>query len=210
EGRSALAMSAAQFKYMFYAQALCGVQMCVLLPFLYFPTDMMSLVTDILGVYVLGYAIYRFKAANKITTQRVSIRLSRDIFYLFGELLFIIGVILTIFLVFGYSQHGNSLQVVSKHATATFFIVTSLCIFKAITLSNFSPHREPRFKNRVFLSVITFSILLIFFCFLFLFLGNKFVVNIFQFSVIGRKDAFIIACGIFASCMASAFFTVFT
>ena len=54
EGRSALSMSASQFKYIFYSQVLAGVQMIALLPYYTFPSSLMSLVNDIMSCYILG------------------------------------------------------------------------------------------------------------------------------------------------------------
>ncbi|KAI5148181.1 cation-transporting P-type ATPase 13A2 [Enteropsectra breve] len=191
EGRSAMVMVNALFKYAFYAQALMGIQMLVLLPYQYFPSDMMSLISDVGFVYALSTAISRFKASVKIAKKKVLINLKRHILINFLELL----VLTVIFLLVGYLRgiatavdNSHIIQTRSSYATIIFIASLVLFLMKVVLLADFGVYREKRRKNYFFLLIsaafgvfcITIVSLLVF--------NIASVMSLFEFEKLEQKD----------------------
>jgi len=151
EGRSCLTMSSAQFQFAFFSQTLLGVQLIVLAPFLFIPSDLMSVITDIAGVYVLGYALAHFPSARKLSVKKPSLNIIRPIVKTCYQLVFILVVFATIVMFFRPKNlDGSEIQQHSKPSTMIYLAVFSLFLYKSYTLSDFRPYRGDRSRNIVF------------------------------------------------------------
>ncbi|KAM0680698.1 hypothetical protein GINT2_000968 [Glugoides intestinalis] len=182
EGRSALSMSAAQFKYIFYSQVLAGFQMVVLLPFNIFPSDGMSLVNDLMSCYILGYALSNFKAAKRISKQRISSNLYFDCLAILAELSSVLIVFFTS-VIFFFPENISKDTIVSssKKSTAIFFSTMLLLILRVIRFANFGPFRASRLSSHKFLLCVS-ACLSLFITVLVLFLtGNKHIKTFYNF-----------------------------
>jgi len=167
EGRSALSMSASQFKYIFYSQVLTGFQMLSLLPQLFFPSDGMSLINDLMSCYVLVYALSNFKAATKIHPKKISINLTRDAAGLFTELIFTLATFLSASY---FVSQGTPIPPVvkkksmvilrSKNSAVIFVCTLTLLVYRALKFADFGPHRQTVRSNRLFIVIFTLSLLL--------------------------------------------------
>ena len=155
EGRSALSMSAAQFKYIFFSQILAGFQMLSLLPQLFFPSDGMSLINDLMSCYVLAYALSNFKAAKKIHKRKLCIDLRVDSFFIFLELL----CLLFIFSITSWTISSSKIKsfraiiLMSKNSGAIFVCTMILLVYRSLKFANFGPHRQNLRENKLFISV---------------------------------------------------------
>ncbi|KAM0679724.1 hypothetical protein GINT2_002134 [Glugoides intestinalis] len=183
EGRSALSMSAAQFKYIFYSQVLAGFQMLALLPQLLFPADRMSLVNDLMSCYLLAYALSNFKAAKRIHMKKISIDLGLDAFYLFIELLATLGVFLIVSFSMGCSTLLNTPPTVilaSKNSAVLFICTMVLLVYRSLKFADFGPHRQKLHTNSLFIGIFIFCSLVTAFISLLLLSGNQKVLNCFS------------------------------
>ena len=160
EGRSALVMSAVQFKHALYTQAIQGVQIAALLPFLAFPSDLISLILDLMGVYLLGYALSRFTAIHKIGSSRPAINLRRDSSRMVIELFAVFIILFVLLLGFPSLPSSSSIFTASKHSTLLFFSIFFLLLFRAFLLADFGPFRTPRSKNQHFVLILALCALL--------------------------------------------------
>jgi cation-transporting ATPase 13A2 len=155
EGRSALIMSAAQFKYIFYSQVLAGFQMLSLLPQLFFPSDVMSLINDLMSCYVLAYALSNFKCADKIHPKKISIDLRVDAFYMFVELLGLLTVFSFTSFFISANPDLEQFKVIlkSKQSGAVFISTMVLLVYRSLKFANFGPHRQRLRNNNGFICV---------------------------------------------------------
>ncbi len=209
EGRSAIAMAAAQFKYCFYFQVLSGVQMVVLIIFRHFLSDIMSLWSDIVSVFILNYALTNFLPANVIHPRPYKINLFNEVLWLSIELLGI-GFLFTLFILYfnrnsnaeliTTNNTANNLNIissdgvlkVSKNATLLFFICFFLCLTKVFCLADYKVYRQSRQTNPKFIFSFICAVVIVFGLLGLYFANVKYVIDLFGFVVFPSiKEKFI-------------------
>lgn len=163
EGRSSLAMSSAQFKYILFSQGLAGIQIFVLILFISFPPDTKSLVNDLMSCYILGYALANFKAANVITKKKFSPNILRGSLVIAIELI-VIFVSYYLNLKFLVDEPISSeknelglyttLNLETKRSAYIFFSTGYLLISKVVNFGAFSSYRQSRLSNPIFICYI--------------------------------------------------------
>lgn len=160
EGRSALAMSSAQFKYVLYSQILAGIQILVLLPFLSFPGDLSTLINDVMSCYVLGNALSLFKCSDTIVKDKFNPKIIEGALSIIFEL-FCIGVTYYMFIrAVAEDLILKHITMTSKRATFIYFSTTLLLITKTFKFADFRNFRENRIKNKTFLAHLAGCMLL--------------------------------------------------
>lgn len=195
EGRSALSMSASQFKYIFYSQVLSGMQIASLLPYYLFPSSTMSLVSDIMGCYILGYALTNFKAAPKLSIQHFNAGMYADIISITLEV-FCVTLLYPLFFAFiSEDLDTRCVSFCSKKSTTIFFSTCSLLIVRAFRLADFGPHRESRCRNRRFLLCLLGCLATLLACLFGYFSGNSWAHSTFNFASLSPdENVVLVAC----------------
>lgn len=152
EGRSALVLSVSQLNYGLFNQLLSGFQIVSLLVFLSFPSDLMSLLSDVTSGYILVWALCQFRSSEQIHPRRPSYDLRRSSLCVCIECVLVSAVSFACLLFVKQDPpFTGQISVQSARSTLMFFVLFVLFTYKAYLLADCGPHRAPRRSSRVFL-----------------------------------------------------------
>jgi len=201
EGRSALAFSCSQFKYILYSQILIGFGMSVLLYQLYYPSNSMSLINDLISCYILGYALIKFKASTKLHYKKMEILLTSESLSIFFEML----ATVPIFFIFSLwicpgklditSDLTNTLGTAhvtlkSKNSAVIFVSTILLIVYRSFKFANFGLFRQSRFSNYNFLLIFAFCLLFSICLVVSIFLKSQWIMSKLEIEPLNGSDNF--------------------
>jgi len=205
EGRSALASSSAQFKYILYSQILAGLQIAILLSYFMLPSSNMSFVNDIMSCYVLGYSLSNFKAGQSLTINKFKTELFEDSVSIVVELLFVMGCFLCSFYFISEPFQDDKISFSSKKSTCIFFSTGLLLITGVFRFANFGPYRESWKTNTRFLlcglgcSTVFITLLASYCC------NFSFIFSLFEFKLLDSRENLVLffnlLCSFLISCL---------
>ncbi|KAL6121302.1 hypothetical protein NUSPORA_01800 [Nucleospora cyclopteri] len=180
EGRGALVSGMSQFKYIFYSQALAGIQLLVLLINFNFPSDGMSLFGDLLSCYGLGYIMLLFNKSDKLTKERPLVNIYSHIKVITIELFaisLIYWVATSFFIPTGTclkklhlipekDWDKNVIKEESEASTIIFYVTLWLLVIKAVYFADYGGFKQSRLSNFRFLTGVFLFIFISFVIFL--------------------------------------------
>ncbi|KAI4291974.1 hypothetical protein PAPHI01_1248, partial [Pancytospora philotis] len=174
-----------------------------LLSVLNFPTDIMSLFNDLVGVFLFTYTLTRFSVASTISPTKIVVNLKRDVCWQMAELLTILGVLLGVLYIGATTVRKD--VVVSKTApvTVSFFIIMAVFLTKFVVFTNFGPYRQSRLKNPTFLAIFACLVLFAVSLFAALLFGYDLAMRWFEFTRLGGPEIVKLGVGALLACAIS-------
>ncbi|TBU20776.1 vacuolar cation-transporting ATPase [Hamiltosporidium tvaerminnensis] len=162
EGRSALVTSISRFKFVFISSFIQYFSLYILSLKFLFLSEWQTMHYDLLIVLPIAYAMTQFRPSKILSrsTPYAHLISKKSLIPLFGSV-FINGIFLLICLFFCVepNQDFEKFTTLSSEGTAIFFVSIVQVLVSGIFLSKGRPHREGRFKNRIFIYFMIFSFL---------------------------------------------------